>query len=211
MSAFSRSALAAVAIAASACRVTGGFGASPPGSASAATATPLPRPAPDQTAPAQAGGSSESLVVPDLSGKTPDDARATAKTAGFVYEISISAAVDCEPRDRRAGVVVCQRPEPGERATRHTMISAKVDLPTGIISHALLESLIGLTPEQAKQRLKESGHVGKVSVDDLGHFEASCKKGTVCAVGPPGGAFVHSDISLRVNSARLGIAPPTSP
>lgn len=77
-----------------------------------------------------------------------------------------------------------------------------------IIFRDEMASLPGLTVEQARRRLAEYGHVGKVTIEELGKFDPGCQPGTVCSTSDPGGSFVDAEIVLRINKAKLAIPGP---
>jgi hypothetical protein len=77
-----------------------------------------------------------------------------------------------------------------------------------IVFQAEMAALPGLTVEQARQRLKEYGHVGPVIVEELIDFHPGCSLGTVCSTSDEGGTFIDDEIVLRVNRATLAIPPP---
>jgi hypothetical protein len=77
------------------------------------------------------------------------------------------------------------------------------------IHHSEMASLPGLTIEQARRRLREFGHVGEVTIEELHEFHAGCRPGTVCSTSHLGGTSIDAPIVLRVNRSKLGIpAPP---
>src|SRR5262249_14198383 len=58
-------------------------------------------------------------------------------------------------------------------------------------------TVLGLTIEQAKQRLEEIGHTGKVTVKEDSEFHPDCRPGTVCGI--IGLDYEAQDIVLYIN------------
>jgi hypothetical protein len=77
-----------------------------------------------------------------------------------------------------------------------------------LIIQAEMESVIGLTVEQAHRRLATFGHTGKVRVATLRNHDPGCARDLVCSTDHPGGAFVHEEIVLYINRTKLDIAAP---
>lgn len=83
----------------------------------------------------------------------------------------------------------------------------------GSIVRSQLETLHGMTPDQAKAQLKKLGHDGEVKlgvVTDSGGgqtFIQACGVNKVCETSGGSGISVHDDITLYLNPT-LTIAPP---
>ncbi len=155
------------------------------------------------------------LTVPDLVGKTPEEARAVVKAAGFSAEIESSRPVECVDAPREPGRINCQDPEAGKLVARYTMIQINVyeaQRHDGRIIRDQLQSLRGMTPDQAKQQLKKWGHRGKVTVAVVsdtggGHsFDKDCGENKVCDTSSAG-MGLEDDLILYLNP-KLTIAPP---
>lgn len=147
MAALTYCTVAALALAASACRVTTGFSSVRPVATATATA-------------------SSSTTAPGADGPSPAEPS--------------SIAASSEPPNRN-----------------------------GMIFQAEMAALTGLTPDQARMRLKELGHFGPVITVELEQFLPDCQQGRVCGAAPAGGTFVHAEITLSVNKPKLAIpAPP---
>lgn len=163
-----------------------------------------------------AGGEHRMRPVPDLIGKTADEARALVRTAGFTSELEIDPGVGCDPGpDDPApsdGHVDCQSPDPGRLASSYAVIKVSV---RELAHHGdglratELRQLIGMTADEARQRLKQLGHTGKVNLRTTTQFMAGCRENRVCDYGPHAELFARDDISLFLNAARLDIAAPT--
>jgi hypothetical protein len=83
----------------------------------------------------------------------------------------------------------------------------------GAIVRSQLETLNGLTPDQARVKLKQFGHDGNVTLGEVtdsggGHtFVKACGVNKVCDTSGGSGISVHDDITLYLNPT-LTIAPP---
>ena len=83
----------------------------------------------------------------------------------------------------------------------------------GAIVRSQLESLWGLSPDEAKQRLEKLGHDGNVSVGvvtDYGGgqtYRKDCGENKVCYTSGESGIGLHDDLTLFINPT-LKIAPP---
>ena len=162
-----------------------------------------------------AGGEHRMLPVPNVIGKTADEARAAVKAAGFTSDVELDAGLSCErgpddppPSD---GHVDCQSPDPGRLASSYAMVKISLHEParggTGLTSTALHE-LIGMTVPEARQRLKELGHTGKINLRTTSRFLPECRAERVCDYGPHAELFARDDISLFLNKPKLDISAP---
>ena len=151
------------------------------------------------------------LAVPNMIGKTADEARALARAAGFAMEVESSPAVSCDHEPHDDGKISCQDPTPGARVSRYAMIQVKVYMPQehpGTLVRDQIEALRGLTPDQAKQRLREIGHTGKVIIGEVLRFDPKCGQDTVCGTDHDGGMKVDADLELHLNPKLKLSAPP---
>lgn len=171
---------------------------------------------PTSASPPSPGGGTPTLTVPDLIGKTRDEARAIVKAAGFTSEPESSRPLECEGAAHEAGKINCQDPEAGKVVQRYTMIQINVYEPhhiAGAIVRSQLDALRGMTPDQARQQLKKLGHDGKVTVGFVtdsggGHtFIKECGQNKVCYTSDEAGLGLHDDLTLYINPT-LTIAPP---
>jgi hypothetical protein len=80
-------------------------------------------------------------------------------------------------------------------------------LGSGPINRAQLESLRGLTVEQARDRLRSFGHRGAVEVVQDTQFHEKCALDTVCFTEPVTGMPCEGAIVLWFNP-KITIAPP---
>jgi hypothetical protein len=167
------------------------------------------------TAPGASGGTRRA-TVPDLMGKTADEARALVKAAGFVHAPESTLPLECVDAAQDAGLINCQDPEPGKSLEIYQLIKINVYRPqviSGAIVRRQLATLHGLTPDQAKQELKKLGHDGKVHVRDVtnyggGHtYVKECGENKVCYTSSESGIGLHDELTLFINPT-LKIAPP---
>lgn len=163
-----------------------------------------------------AGAGDGKLTMPDLIGKTPDEARALVKAAGFAGEPESSRPVECENAAKDPGKINCQDPEAGKLVARSAMIQVnvyEVHGMKGIIVRGQLATLKGLTLDQAKQQLKKLGHDGEVTVAVVTNsgggqtFVKGCGDNRVCEWSGESGISIHDGITLYTNP-KLSIASP---
>ena len=181
-------------------------------------ATATVGPAASTPAPSSGGpGGTPRAMVPNLIGKTPDEARALVKAAGFTGEPEATRPLECEGAPREPGLINCQDPEAGQVVERYRMIAISVyreQVIQGAIVRRQLETLHGLTPDQAKQQLKKLGHDGPVSIGEVtdsggGHtYLKACGQNKVCYTSGESGIGVHDDITLYINPTLKIAAPP---
>jgi hypothetical protein len=190
--------------------------AAAPVTASAASTAPSA-----STAPAAGGmsatGGKPRITVPNLIGKTPEQARALVKAAGFNSEPESNHILECVDAARDEGLINCQDPDAGAVVERYSMIKIHVyreHVIAGAIVRRQLESLRGLSPDEAKQRLKKLGHDGKVSIGDVTTSGGShayikeCGQNKVCYTNGESGIGVHDDLVLYINPTLTIAAPP---
>ncbi|MGN6107044.1 MAG: hypothetical protein ACTHU0_18200 [Kofleriaceae bacterium] len=79
----------------------------------------------------------------------------------------------------------------------------------GAIVRAQLQSLLGMTPEQAKAALASYGHIAEVTVKPASEFYERCGDNRVCAFSAAeSGIDVHDPITLYINPGISISAPP---
>lgn len=162
------------------------------------------------SAPSGAG----KLVMIDLVGKTPDEAKAALEAAGFAGSFEVNRRpLECEGAIKQAGRIDCQLPDPGEIVDRHAIIN--VDVPDGPrqIAGALVRTQLvkvrGMTIPEARAYLKSIGHDGEVAVFEQPVFSNSCGAQKVCDVEPESGTGVHDRVTLVINpGSRVEISLP---
>jgi hypothetical protein len=75
------------------------------------------------------------------------------------------------------------------------------------ITKEQLATLVGLSLDQARERLKELGHTGSVRVTRLVEEDRKCPREAVCMVQPFGGVPSIREVTLYLNG-EFKIAPP---
>jgi hypothetical protein len=163
-----------------------------------------------------AGGRTAKATVPNLIGKTEEEARLLVKEAGFVHAPEGQTPLECVDAAREPDLINCQDPDPGTSLEIYQLIKIKVyrtQVIHGAIVRRQLESLRGLTPDQAKAQLKKMGHDGEVKigvVTDYGGGQSyikECGQNKVCYTSTESGTGIHDPITLFINPT-LTIAPP---
>jgi hypothetical protein len=76
-----------------------------------------------------------------------------------------------------------------------------------MITREQQRSLLGMTPDQAKQRLKELGHTGSVQVVHDDRFVPNCGSNKVCDVNPGADMPLDDDITVTINPETHIAAP----
>lgn len=160
--------------------------------------------------PAVAGQDGK-IAVPNLIGKTADEAQKIVDKAGFLTELEIDTEpLVCDgPKDN--GKIQCQDPAPGKLVDHYAYIHVAVyhaQQRGGRLLREDLAKLIGLTVDQAKAELKKLGHDGAVNVETEPQYVKKCGADKVCEVEPAGGTGIHDDITLYVNPKLTIAAPP---
>ncbi|MGN6104905.1 MAG: hypothetical protein ACTHU0_07370 [Kofleriaceae bacterium] len=151
-------------------------------------------------------------MVPDLIGKTPEEAAAIVAAAGFLHKLDSSRVVQCENASRLDGRIDCQDPVPGTIVTRYGSIQIsvhRVQRISGAIVRSQLQALIGMTTDQAKAALAGYGHAAAVTVKPASRFYERCGDNRVCAFSAAeSGIDVHDPITLYINPTVTISAPP---
>lgn len=158
-----------------------------------------------------AGGGSDDRVVPNLIGKTREEAIALVAAAGFDSPPESNRVVECEDAAKDEGKINCQDPYPGQVVKKYTMIAIHVYgrmRINGAIVRDQLEQLIGVTPDEAKAKLRSFGHDGEVKVEASSKFYEKCADGKVCDISRPfSGMGVHDDITLYTQKGLKIVGP----
>jgi hypothetical protein len=192
-----------------------------PAADSAVAAAPVTTSTAPATTPSAGGmsatGGKPRITVPNLIGKTPEQARALVKAAGFNSEPESNHILECVDAARDEGLINCQDPEAGAVVERYSMIKIHVyreHIIAGAIVRRQLEALRGLTPDEAKLQLKKLGHDAKVSigtVTDSGGGQTyikACGQNKVCYTSGESGTGIHDDLTLYINPTLKIAAPP---
>lgn len=153
-----------------------------------------------------AAGADDKLKVPNLVGKSFDEARKILSATGFAGEPEDHLA-SCERSapDVDGGIVQCQDPSPGELAGKYSIIVIhlmRAGHKKGDITAEHIRPLLGNPVGQVKDALGKLGFVGtyvtKPADDD--HAIALCEPGNVCWIDPRDEIDPHGTVVLYVQS-----------
>jgi len=134
-------------------------------------------------------GVKATFEVPDVVGKTREEAEKTVREAGFIPgAVSFASA----PEGKAVGTVLSQNPVAGTRVARKGTIALTVAREPG--TKVKIPGLLGLPRERAEALLKEAGLVTGAVFDEPHEDE---KKGTVLKQTPEAGTEV--DPGTRVD------------
>ena len=150
------------------------------------------------------GASSGKAPFPDLNGKTPEEAEASLRAAGFTGRVVVDrtslACSEDEDATPPEGKIDCQSPEPGEVAYTDKEVRVHVFERTqgipGMLVRAQLAPLKGMKIEEAKSYLKKLGHSGKVEVSTAMLMSDKCMPDTVCSFEGESGISIDGDMVL---------------
>jgi beta-lactam-binding protein with PASTA domain len=155
---------------------------------------------PERTSAPAPGGD---VVVPDLSGKTPEEAAALVEAAGFTGAVESSRPVECYDAPEVEGRINCQQPHAGETVKNYVTVQINVyrkQRIAGAVVRDQLLALIGKTPDEARAALAGYGHDGHVWVDMQDEYDADCGADRVCRFSAPeSGMGIHDAITLFIN------------
>jgi beta-lactam-binding protein with PASTA domain len=158
------------------------------------------------------GGGSGDVVVPDLTGKTEEEAIAAVRAAGFRTEAE-AKPLSCDGAPEVEGQVNCQSPAPGETVKAYAMVQYNVyrkQRISGAVVRDQLAALLGKTPADARKLLESYGHDGRVKVEPDTKFNDGCADGRVCGFSvSESGMGIHDEITLYTNpKLTIGGPPP---
>jgi len=123
--------------------------------------------------------------VPNLVGKTKEEAQDAANGAGFPQDLYVEEpGADCKGDVKEIGKVKCQSPAPGTMLGKFEHITVYINQPPPpkTWSYDDTQKLIGLPLEEVKKRLADQGFKGKIELQE-GDYP-HCKMGTVCEISP---------------------------
>lgn len=167
-------------------------------------------PEPTASEPPPAAAPDGKLAMPDLAGKTFDEAAAQLRSMGFTYDLE-TQPMECEHAAPAAGKIDCQDPEPGRRVDTHALVRVNVFQPQthpGIVTKAQTRQLIGMKLDKAKTRLAELGYHGEIDVrEEKNDLSSGCQYDTVCSVMPLDFQY-DAPITIVVNKSKLEINVP---
>ncbi len=151
------------------------------------------------------------IVMPNLVGKTFDEAVKICKAAGFVLPPEFGRPPDCDDSAPKVdGKIRCQDPEAGAKVGAHALIELsiyKAPVRTNITADEG-ESLIGKTPDVAKKMLAGWGFRGKIRIQSSGTGNRRCSAGQICEIMPSAPFGLDEDISFGVADELKITAPP---
>ena len=145
------------------------------------------------------------VMVPSLIGLTEDEAAQRLGQSG----LRLGGVERRESDSRSAGRVMGQRPQPGQRVPPRSAVQVQVGTAPAPPIEVMVPSLIGLTEDEAAQRLSEVGlGLRKVGEDESEEVTA----GRVLRQEPGAGSRAGQGMEVRVWLARRpGTSQPTSP
>ena len=162
----------------------------------------------------QANSPDGMITMPNLVGKTRDEAMAMVKAAGFKHEAEVQP-IACSGPDQEVGKVDCQDPDAGKSVKAYTLVRFNVkegERLTGMFLRRHFDKLKGMPVEQAKAQAKKDGHSGEIRVKELDSYRDGCKQNTVCEAtderGGQSGMDSKDALLLHTNKPPIKIAPP---
>ncbi|MCM1045076.1 MAG: Stk1 family PASTA domain-containing Ser/Thr kinase [Candidatus Gastranaerophilales bacterium] len=138
----------------------------------------------------------EGIEVPQVAGKTAEEATRELTSAGFLVNRTESNS-DTVEKD----YVISQMPESGNKAPRGTVITIEVSVGRGRVS---VPKLIGLTEEEAVARAIEA----QLEVSSVSYvYSSEVEVGQVCYQSYSYGSYVDPDtkIDLRVSKGKEAV------
>lgn len=148
------------------------------------------------------GCQAEQVEVPDVVGMEMEKAVATIEAAGFEAQ---SVEADEPGDDVEEGEVAAQMPEAGSLADEGSTVTISV---VGAPEPVEVPDLIGLTEEQATERLEEAGLRANARTQE----DASAKAGTVIEQSPEEGSEVEPgsrvDITIAIEAKATEVKVP---
>jgi len=134
----------------------------------------------------------ETALVPDVDGKSVDDATAELEAAGLVVSVETKLT-----NQHRRGTVVSTAPFPGSSVEVGDTVTLTVAKPLPKVP-----KVVGKTIANAKRALANAGfEVGKVT-----RQTSSKRKGTVVSQSPSGGTPAHPGRSVSLVTAKPALS-----
>lgn len=154
------------------------------------------------------------ITMPDLTGKTQEEAAAAVKAAGFKMEMD-AKHLSCVESPAPVGTVECQDPKPGDVVkANYTAVEIHIKRDSrmsGLIHREDFHAMRGITVDKAKAFAKKLGHTGQIKVEEMDNFVKGCAEKTVCTATDEredqSGMSLSDTLLLRTNKT-LSIAPP---
>jgi serine/threonine-protein kinase len=144
----------------------------------------------DQTPP------TTQVTVPDLRGKTQDEATALITQQGLTVGTVSREASTAEQKDR----VLSSDPAVGAKADRQTPVNLVIGSGPNTVA---VPDVTGQSQADAIARLKSAGFTGSISTDQADSLEP---KGTVVQIDPAAGSQAPPDVAIRL-SVSTGTIP----
>lgn len=169
---------------------------------------------PSSTGGGASGDPNAMVTMPDLTGKTRDEALALVKAAGFRNEAE-ARPMSCDGPAQAVDTVDCQDPEPGKSVQAYTLVKFNLkegERLTGMFLRRHFDGLKGMPVEAAKAKAKKDGHTGEIRMREVDSFVDGCKPNTVCSAtderGGQSGMDSKDPLLLHTNKQAIKIAPP---
>lgn len=146
-----------------------------------------------------AKGPSHAVVMPDLRGMTRDEAIAALRRTGIDGELTVNPNLDCTDDSVAKGRVCYQSPVAGAQTLTHSPVtvffqtrdstSNKPGVPG---AHYKMPDVIGLTVQQARDKLRAAGFSAKDHIQVTN--EPTCRKdGVICRQDPAAGEETQTE------------------
>lgn len=134
------------------------------------------------------GGASSGEPIPDVTGKTVEEATTLLKNAGFEV-----GSTDKKYDEKVAeGIIISQDPTAGTKREKGTKVNLNVSQG---VQEITVPDLTGKTTDEAKQILKEKGLVP--SVGGAGQYSDTIEKGKVVSTNPAAGQKVAKGATVE--------------
>ena len=158
------------------------------------------------------GGGDGWVVIPDVVGKSLDEAQRMAKQAGLNQDIETTHPVECDNPAPAEGLIKCQSPEAGKRVKNYAMLQVQVFHAQhfeGQLVRDQLKPVKGMKLPAAEAYLRKLGWTGKFHVMAPMQFLSGCAADTICGYDQDAGIGIHEDLSVYMNKkADIAMPPP---
>lgn len=161
---------------------------------------------------APSGGGDGWVVIPNVVGKSLDEAERLAKQAGLNQDVETTHPIECDNPAPAEGMIKCQAPEPGKRVKNYTMLQVQVFRAQhfeGQLVRDQLKPVKGMKLPAAEAYLRKLGWTGKFHVMAPMQFVNGCAAETICGYDQDAGIAIHEDLSVYMNKkADIALPPP---
>lgn len=134
--------------------------------------------------PGASGDPNAMITMPNLIGKTQEEAASAVKAAGFKMEMD-ATHLSCVESPAPVGTVECQDPRPGDVVkANYTAVEIHIKRDSrmsGIIHQEDFRAMRGMTVDNAKAFAKKLGHTGQIRVKEMDDLVKGCAEKTVCS------------------------------